>query len=72
MTTELKKTVQIPIWLITMVIPLLFTFIVVLSTFKGNIEINVKEIDKRLDRIENKLDRHIETEIIKNLNYVQE
>jgi hypothetical protein len=58
--------ITIPIWFITLVVPLLFTILIAAWTNNrkssasiGSINTSVIEINKRLDRIETKLDNHI-------------
>lgn len=59
-------TVQIPIWLISLLVPLFISLLIaaVSSIIKATKETTkvctvVDEINKRLDRIETKLDNHI-------------
>lgn len=59
-------TVTIPIWLISLIVPLFVTILIasfssILKATKqsSKVEAIVDEINKRLDRIENKLDSHI-------------
>lgn len=59
-------TVQIPIWLLSLIIPLFFSVLIaaislIIKATKESTKVAtvVEEIDKRLNRIEDKLDKHI-------------
>lgn len=65
----LRNKIELPIWLVTTVLPLLFSLLVTLtvfvarnSNFSGVIETSMINVQNRLDRIETKLDHHIELE----------
>ena len=62
----MQMTIQVPIWLISMIVPLFISLLIVAVTaiIKATKESTrvctiVEEIDKRLNRIETKLDSHI-------------
>jgi uncharacterized membrane-anchored protein YhcB (DUF1043 family) len=62
----MQMTIQVPIWLISLIVPLFISILIVgvTSIVKATKETTkvctvVDEINKRLDRIETKLDNHI-------------
>jgi hypothetical protein len=66
MTEKLKETINIPIWLVVLILPLLFSILVVTTSTATNqaednavFRTSIGVINERLNRIENKLDNHI-------------
>jgi hypothetical protein len=61
-TEKLKSTVNIPVWLMVMLVPLIVTVLMsIIVNVRGQAFINgqVSTMNERLNRIENKLDAHI-------------
>lgn len=66
MVEKLKSTVNIPVWLVTMLIPLIISlFIFIIDKTEDQVKIQsqtlteISNIKERIDRIETKLDTHI-------------
>lgn len=66
MTEKLKETVNIPVWLLSLIVPLLFSIFIVLlnssrtqATDNAVFRTSIQGMTERLNRIETKLDTHI-------------
>jgi uncharacterized BrkB/YihY/UPF0761 family membrane protein len=63
MVEKLKSDITVPLWFMTMILPLIVTIVLsIIVNIRSQSLINgqVFEMNKRLDRIENKIDYHIQ------------
>lgn len=66
MVEKLRAEVRVPVWIIGLIVPLLLTILIAVGASikvnareMGSVTTSISEANKRLDRIETKLDNHI-------------
>jgi|WetSurMetagenome_2_1015567.scaffolds.fasta_scaffold795878_2 hypothetical protein len=67
MVEKLRSEVRVPVWIISLVIPILLSILFAVGASiktnaqnMGSVNTSIGEINKRLDRLETKIDRYVE------------